>query len=122
MQNQLSALKKAFFDTYWMAERYAQDAADVALWSELERLDRAAIGSPEQRLKCFEPVLKYAARYAHGRHTYAPHAVRRVVRIVQKAFPQWKPQHDDEIKAPENVVFSGAVLEGDYLHDIFCQP
>lgn len=119
MQKQLDALKKAFFDTYWMAERYVELMQDDALDSELKRISNPPIGTPEEQLANFETVLKFAARYAHGRKTYAPHTVRRVVRIMQEAFTQWKPQQDDEIKPPKNVVFSGAVLDGDYLNDIF---
>jgi len=71
--------------------------------------------------ECLREVLWMAIRYAHGRHTYAPHRVREVVNSLKKRFPEeeW-PKKDSTIKPPKKKDMGCAIaLRGDYLDDLF---
>ena len=68
-----------------------------------------------------DDILWMAARYAHGRHTYAPGMIREVVETMQRIYPGWQPSIDKTIEAPEEKP-KGMVFETDYLHDIFNPP
>lgn len=55
-----------------------------------ERL-RKAISERDALKLAFDMVIVWAARYAHGRATYAPSTVRDAVRIRRSVDPNWKP-------------------------------
>lgn len=62
-------------------------------------------------------ILWMAARYAHGRHTFAPHTIREAVKEMQLLFPDWKPRKDTIIKPREEDEEGG--FDTDWLDDIF---
>jgi hypothetical protein len=65
-------------------------------------------------------LLWMAARYANGRHTYAPRIIRDVVDDMKYMYPEWKlVKKDDTIKPPEDTHFTGLNRKEDYLYDIF---
>ena len=72
--------------------------------------------SDEKRLQsAIEDILWMAARYAHGRHTYAPSTVRDSVKVFTSIFPDFKIKQDHVIEPPtEDMSF-----RSDYLDDIF---
>jgi hypothetical protein len=74
----------------------------------------------EQRLKAaIEDILWMAARYAHGRHTYAPLMVRDSVKVFKELFADFKIKQDHVIEPPKENELGGASLISDYLDDIF---
>jgi len=71
--------------------------------------------SDEKRLQsAIEDILWMAARYAHGRHTYAPSTVRDSVEVFKDVFPDFKIKQDKVIEPSMDMYFSS-----DYLDDIF---
>lgn len=71
--------------------------------------------SDEKRLQtAIEDILWMAARYAHGRHTYAPSMVRHSVKVFKDVFPEFKIKQDHVIEPSEDMYF-----KDDYLDDIF---
>ena len=68
--------------------------------------------------KSFEDTIWMAIRYAHGRHTYAPHTVRDAVKSYKAAFPDFKLKHDVTIQ-PKEGELSGIECQSDYLNDLF---
>jgi hypothetical protein len=60
-----------------------------------------------------------AARYAHGRHTYAPSMVRESVEVFTSVFPEFKINQDRIIKPPTDDDLGGCSFRSDYLDDIF---
>ena len=48
--------------------------------------------------EAYTEVIWMAIRYAHGRQTYAPSAVRYSIKRFQKVFPDWKPRYDGTLK------------------------
>ena len=71
--------------------------------------------SDEKRLQtAIEDILWMAARYAHGRHTYAPSMVRHSVKVFKDVFPEFKIKQDYVIEPSEDMYF-----KNDYLNDIF---
>ena len=76
--------------------------------------------SDEKRLQsAIEDILWMAARYAHGRHTYAPSMVRNSVSVFKDIFPEFNIKQDHTIEAPDDDELGGASLRSDYLDDIF---
>ena len=74
----------------------------------------------EQRLKAaIEDILWMAARYAHGRQTFAPSMVRDSVKVFKELFPDFKIKQDHVIEAPKDNELEEASLRSDYLDDIF---
>jgi hypothetical protein len=74
----------------------------------------------KQRLKsAIEDIFWMAARYAHGRHTYAPSMVRDSVKVFKDVFPDFKIKHDKVIEVPSEDQIEGISLRSDYLDDIF---
>ena len=74
----------------------------------------------EQRLKvAIEDILWMAARYAHGRQTFAPSMVRNSVKVFKELFPDFKIKQDHVIEAPKDNELEEASLRSDYLDDIF---
>lgn len=74
----------------------------------------------EKRLQsAIEDILWMAARYAHGRHTYAPSMVRSSVKVFKEVFPDFKIKQDHVIDAPSDDEIGGFSFMEDYLHDIF---
>jgi len=74
----------------------------------------------KQRLKsAIEDILWMAARYAHGRHTYAPSIVRDSVKVFKDVFPDFKIKQDIVIEVPSEDQIEGFSLRSDYLDDIF---
>jgi len=66
-------------------------------------------------LKIIDDILWMAIRYAHGRHTYAPHMVRDAVLKMKELYPGYKLIEDQTLsKRPED-----ACIPGDYLNDLF---
>jgi len=71
----------------------------------------------EKELVSFiDDLLWMAARYAHGRHTYAPAVIRDVIDHMRSIYPEWRPKRDLMIK-PRQPDESG--FDSDYLDDIF---
>jgi len=68
----------------------------------------------------FEETIWMAIRYANGRSTYAPSAIRDAIGQYQMVFPDWKPRYDMTIRVPkkEDLKKCGN-FESDFLHDIF---
>ena len=76
--------------------------------------------SDEKRLqKAIEDILWMAARYAHGRHTYAPSTVRESVEVFKNVFPEFKIKQDHVIESPADHEINGMSFRTDYLNDIF---
>jgi len=76
--------------------------------------------SDEKRLQsAIEDILWMAARYAHGRHTYAPSIVRDSVAVFKDVFPDFNIKQDHVIEPPTDSEISGALFRSDYLDDIF---
>ncbi len=76
--------------------------------------------SDEKRLQsAIEDILWMAARYAHGRHTYAPSMVRGSVDVFKDVFPEFKVNQDRIIKPPTDDDLGGCSFRSDYLDDIF---
>lgn len=60
----------------------------------LEQQDEALEKVQEERdalRRAFDDIIVWAARYAHGRATYAPTTVRRAVEVRKRFDPDWKP-------------------------------
>jgi len=71
----------------------------------------------EERLKkIIEDLMWLAARYSHGRHTYAPGIVRNAVKEMTRMYPEWKVKPDSVIEPPKKDYIG---LRSDYLDDIF---
>lgn len=66
-----------------------------------------------------EDTIWMAARYAHGRHTYAPSIVRDAAKAMQTLFPDWQPQPDHVLEPPKPEEIKGMVFREDYLDDVF---
>ncbi len=76
--------------------------------------------SDEKRLQsAIEDILWMAARYAHGRNTYAPSTVRDSVEVFKDVFPDFKIKQDHVIELPTDSEIGGTSFRGDYLDDIF---
>jgi hypothetical protein len=76
--------------------------------------------SDEKRLQsAIEDILWMAARYAHGRHTYAPSTVRDSVEVFKDVFPDFKIKQDHVIESPADHEIGGMSFRTDYLDDIF---
>jgi hypothetical protein len=76
--------------------------------------------SDEKRLQsAIEDILWMAARYAHGRHTYAPSMVRDSVKVFKDIFPEFKIKQDHVIEVPNDDDLGGCSFGSDYLDDIF---
>jgi len=72
-------------------------------------------GMETDLLKIIDDILWMAVRYAHGRHTYAPHMVRDAVFKMKELYPGYKIKDDQTLsKCPED-----ACIPGDYLNDLF---
>jgi hypothetical protein len=69
--------------------------------------------------KAIEDILWMAARYAHGRHTYAPSMVRDSVATFKRIFPDFKIKQDHVIEPPSEDMVGGMSFRTDYLDDIF---
>lgn len=76
--------------------------------------------SDEKRLKsAIEDILWMAARYAHGRHTYAPSMVRDSVKVFKEIFTDFNIKQDRIIEPPADDEIGGISFRSDYLDDIF---
>jgi hypothetical protein len=76
--------------------------------------------SDEKKLQsAIEEILWMAARYAHGRHTYAPSMVRDSVAVFKDVFPDFKIKQDRVIESPADDEVGGLSFRSDYLDDIF---
>jgi hypothetical protein len=74
----------------------------------------------EKRLKAaIEDILWMAARYAHGRHTYAPSMVRDSVKTFLEIYPDLNIKQDFVIAPPREEDIQGLSFRSDYLDDIF---
>ena len=74
----------------------------------------------EKRLQsAIEDILWMAARYAHGRHTFAPLTVRDSVKVFKDIFPDFKIKQDHVIEPPSEDEVGGISFRSDYLDDIF---
>lgn len=69
--------------------------------------------------QAIEDILWMAARYAHGRHTYAPLMVRNSVKVFERIFPDFKINEDHVIEPPFDDEVGGLSFRSDYLDDIF---
>lgn len=59
-----------------------------------------------------------AARYAHGRHTYAPSIIRDSVKKLKVMDQKFKMRKDVTIEAPEHEL-KGFDFRNDYLDDLY---
>jgi len=76
--------------------------------------------SDEKKLQsAIEDILWMAARYAHGRHTYASSTVRDSVAVFKDVFPEFKIKQDHVIEFPADREIGGLFFRSDYLDDIF---
>jgi hypothetical protein len=76
--------------------------------------------SDEKKLQsAIEDIIWMAARYAHGRHTYAPSVVRDSVAVFKDVFPDFKIKQDHVIESPADDEIGGMSFRSDYLDDIF---
>ena len=76
--------------------------------------------SDEKKLQsAIEDIIWMAARYAHGRHTYAPSMVRDSVAVFKDIFPDFKIKQDHVIESPDDNEIGGYSFRSDYLDDIF---
>ena len=76
--------------------------------------------SDEKKLQsAIENILWMAARYAHGRHTYAPSTVRESVEVFTSIFPEFKIKQDHVIESLIDDDLGGFSFRTDYLDDIF---
>jgi hypothetical protein len=76
--------------------------------------------SDEKKLQsAIEDILWMAARYAHGRHTYAPYTVRDSVAVFKDVFPEFKIKQDHVLVSPSDDEVGGCSFRSDYLDDIF---
>jgi hypothetical protein len=76
--------------------------------------------SDEKKLQsAIEDIIWMAARYAHGRHTYAPSMVRDSVAVFKDVFPDFKIKQDRVIESPADDELGGCSFKSDYLDDIF---
>jgi hypothetical protein len=73
----------------------------------------------EDLQKAIEDILWMAARYAHGRHTYAPSMVRDSVATFKRVFPDFKIKQDHVIEPPCEDELGGMAFRSHYLDDIF---
>lgn len=72
----------------------------------------------EKLLKAFDDVIWMAARYAHGRSTYAPTMVREAVALRREVDPDWRLAPDQTIK-PLDTDETIYRLKADDLTDIY---
>jgi hypothetical protein len=74
----------------------------------------------EKRLKAaIEDILWMAARYAHGRQTYASSIVRESVKTFLDIYPDFNIKQDCVIAPPREEDIQGLSFRSDYLDDIF---
>jgi len=75
----------------------------------------------EEKLKqIVNDLLWMAARYAHGRNTYAPGIIRETVSTMREMYPDWKPKEDKTLEpVNKQAVQQGFAVKEDYLDDIF---
>lgn len=74
----------------------------------------------ENRLKeIASDLLWMAARYAHGRHTFAPSTVREAVKDLKKMWPDFRVKEDPVIEVPKPEEVGGISFRSDYLDDVF---
>jgi hypothetical protein len=67
--------------------------------------------------KIVRDIIWMAIRYAHGRHTYAPSAVREAMERYKKICPDYK-YHDITINPPDESELKGFVFRSDFLDDL----
>lgn len=70
------------------------------------------------REEVIDDLLWMAARYAHGRSTYAPSSVREAVKTIKYIWPDYEVKQDRIIAPPSEDLF-GISFKEDYLDDIF---
>jgi len=73
----------------------------------------------EELQKAIEDILWMAARYAHGRHTFAPSMVRDSLEVFKRVFVDFKIKQDHTIEPPQENEIGGLSFRSDYLDDIF---
>ena len=73
----------------------------------------------ERLQSAIEDIIWMAARYAHGRHTFAPSTVRDSISVFKSIFPDFKIRQDHVIEPPSEDELGGMALRRDYLDDIF---
>lgn len=84
-------------------------------WMEQRARAERAEGERDALRTAFDDIIVWAARYAHGRSTYAPSDVRRAVAMRKAYDPQWVAPRaglDPIEEAP-------GMLPGDDLTDVF---
>jgi hypothetical protein len=72
----------------------------------------------EKLKKAFDDVIWMAARYAHGRSTYAPSMVREAVALRREVDPDWRLAPDQVVK-PLDKSTESYNLDSDDLSDIY---
>jgi hypothetical protein len=65
-----------------------------------------------------EDITWMAVRYAHGRHTVAPSAVRSAVRKIKEVYPDFKLESDRTLHIPKESELTGMNFKEDYLNDL----
>ena len=70
----------------------------------------------EKLKKAFDDVIWQAARYAHGRSTYAPQMVRDAVALRREVDPDWRLAPDTAVKKLDRLEM---MSQSDDLTDIY---
>lgn len=70
-------------------------------------------------LRIISNIIWMAARYAHGRHTYAPGIIRETVKELKTMYKDFEVDQDKIIEKPKKEDIKGMTFRNDYLDDIF---
>ena len=70
----------------------------------------------EKLKKAFDDVIWMAARYAHGRSTFAPQMVRDAVALRREIDPDWRLEPDQAVKRLDRLEM---MSQSDDLTDIY---
>lgn len=70
-------------------------------------------------IEIIDDLLWMAARYADGRHTYAPSIIRDTVKHMKLMYPSWEVKEDITLHPPKPENIGGFMMKEDYLWDIF---
>ena len=99
-----------------MARNALTDWTIDAARSELVEHIRVQHEELTELRESFDAIIVWAARYAHGRSTYAPGDVRRAVATRRRYEPDWKPTGRVGLG---HLLASPGALDQDDLRDLF---
>jgi hypothetical protein len=117
MKRPLQLTTKNVFKRMVEAKRLLEKNARHLIEKEIQDAYTQNMTQHEIELKTMlEDILWMSARYAHGRHTYAPEMVRQVVANMKRLYPDWEPHRDETLEPKEA---GSKWTKRDYLDDIF---